>query len=75
MARRKTRAVRPAGEQVAACDTHLPLAMDRVTSPPDGDTHLVVRRLSPGAPGGHCVYAGNRPHDARWLLIPQAVIA
>lgn len=69
--RRKVRAVRPVGGEVAACNQHLHLAMEKVTSPPDGDTHVVVRRTS----GEVCAFRfGGAIHTAQWLLIPQAVI-
>lgn len=73
--KRKVRAVRSAGGEVATCNEHLPVAVQLVTAPGNGETHIVVRRLTPGAPGGACTFGGDRPHDAAWLLIPQAVIA
>ena len=73
--RRKLRALRPGGSQVATCDVHLPLAMDRVTAQGDGETHLLVHRVTDNATP--CAYwHGNAERgQARWVLAPQAVLA
>ena len=75
--RKRMRAVRPTGGEVAACDAHLADAMSQVTSPVDGhdnDTHVVVRRLGSESIRP-CPFRGHfAPTDARWVLIPQAVL-
>lgn len=70
--RRILGAVRPNDGRVASCDVHLPLAMDRVVNPTNGDTHLTVRRVETGGPA--CEY-GPPVHPAWWVLTPRAVIA